>query len=207
MTKIEKPTNELLDKYIEKFNKDKRYKPADKAIANLFLAFPNNKRLEDILLKISVINDLYSTNILGTFKMAEHIQCLDIDDRLKQGNPELVNEIAKGHGIRTTKKNTELNFYSFATKYCNWHNQESYAIYDRFVDKVLMAYKRQDNFSDFRQADLRNFRNFKKIIDDFAEYYGLTKHNLKEIDKFLWIYGKEKFPANYDAEKKKKALQ
>jgi hypothetical protein len=159
--------------------------PADKAINNLFTAFLNNKKLEDILLKISVINDLYSTNILGTFKMAEHIQSLDIDHKLKQGNPELVNEIAKGHGIRTKKHNTELNFYSFSTKYCNWHNQESYAIYDSFVDKVLMAYKRKDNFSNFKQADLKVFRKFKKIIDDFAKFYGLTKHNLKEIDKFL----------------------
>ncbi len=201
MNEVEKPTNELLDKYIEKFNKDKRYLPADRAISNLFSAFPNNKKLENILLKISVINDLYSTNILGTFKMAEHIQSLDIDQKLEQGNPELVNEIAKGHGIRTKKHNTELNFYSFATKYCNWHNQESYAIYDSFVEKVLMAYKRKDNFSNFKQADLKVFRKFKRIIDDFAEYYGLTKHNLKEIDKFLWIYGKEKFPANYNKNK------
>jgi len=204
MSQVEKPTNELLDKYIVKFNNDKRYLPADKAIINLFTAFPNNKKLEDILLKISVINDLYSTNILGTFKMAEHIQRLDIDNRLQKGNLELVNEIAKGHGIKTKKNNTELNFYSFATKYCNWHNQESYAIYDSFVEKVLLAYKRKDNFSNFKQADLKVFRKFKKIIDDFAEFYGLTKHNLKEIDKFLWIYGKEIFSANYNTKKDKK---
>ena len=194
---IENPTNKLLDKYIDKFNKDKRYKPADNAIMNLFAAFPDNKKLEDILLKISVINDLYSTNILGTFKMAEHIKRLNIDKQLQSGNPDVVNEIAKGHGIKTKKNNTELNFYSFATKYCNWHNQDSYAIYDSFVEKVLLAYKRKDNFSDFKQNDLKVFRKFKKIITDFADFYGLTKHNLKEIDKFLWIYGKEKFPANY----------
>lgn len=103
MTKIEKPTNTLLEKYIEKFKKDKRYYPADKAIINLFSAFPNNKKLEDTLLKISVINDLYSANILGTFKIAEHILKLNIDDQLRKGNPELVNEIARGHGIRTKK--------------------------------------------------------------------------------------------------------
>ncbi len=197
MIKIEKPTNQLVDKYIDKFNKDKRYKPADSAIVNLFVAFPDNKKLEDILLKISVINDLYSTNIFGTFKMAEHILRLDIDEQLKQGDPNLVNNIASGHGIRTTKYNTERNFYSFATKYCNWHNQENYALYDSFVEKVLLAYKRKDNFSDFRQTDLKEFIKFKKIIHDFINYYGLTKYNLKEIDKFLWFYGKKKFKALY----------
>jgi len=199
---LEKPTDKLLDKYIFKFQNDKRYEPADKAIINLFSAFPKNKKLEDILLKISVINDLYSTNILGTFRMAEHIQNLNIDDQLKEGNPEVVNKIAKGHGIRTKKNNKELYFYSFATKYCNWHNQKSYAIYDSFVEKVLMAYKRQDKFLKFTNDDLRDFVKFKKIIKGFAEHYELKRHNLKEIDKFLWIYGKEKFPTNYEKKNK-----
>ena len=135
--KLETPTNDLLDRYINKFNSDKRYKPADIAISKLFKTFPKNDTLEDVLLKLSVINDLYSTNILGTFKMAEHILKQDIDDDLKDGKPEVVNQIARGHGIRTKKNKTELNFYSFATKYCNWHNQESYAIYDSFVEKIL----------------------------------------------------------------------
>lgn len=195
--RLDKPTNELLDRYIEEFNKDKRYKPADDAIIKLFKAFPENNRIEDILLKISVINDMYSTNILGTFKMAEHILAQDIDEALNNGEPEVVQRIAKGHGIRTKRKNTELNFYSFATKYCNWHNQECYPIYDSFVEKVLLAYKRADNFSDFKTSDLKNFVIFRKIISDFKVKYGLSKHSLKEIDKFLWIYGKKKFPRNY----------
>jgi hypothetical protein len=201
MNHLEKPTKELIENYIEKFTQDKRYLLADKAIINLFSAFPNNKKLEDILLKISVINDLYSTNIFGTYRMAKHIQSLNIDHKLKEGNPDLVNEIAKGHGIRTKKKNTELNFYSFATKYCNWHNQESYAIYDSFVEKVLIYFKRKDNFSTFRHADLKEFKKYKKVINDFLAFYDLSKYNLKEIDKFLWIYGKEKFPTNYNKQK------
>ena len=198
---IEKPTNRFINKYLEKFDMDKRYKTADIAIINLFGAFPENKKLEDILLKISVINDLYSTNIFGTFKMAEHIKLLNIDEKLQNGNPDLVNEIAIGHGIKTKKNNTELNFYSFATKYCNWHNNESYAIYDRFVEKILMAYKRKDNFSNFKRKDLKVFKRFKRVLLDFSVFYELKKYNLKEIDKFLWIYGKEKFPTKYSKTK------
>lgn len=103
MDMLEKPTNELLDKYISIFQNDKRYSSGEKAITKLFSAFPNNKKLEDILLKISVINDLYSTNILDKFKLAEHIQNLNIDNELEIGNPEVVNAIAKGHGIKTKK--------------------------------------------------------------------------------------------------------
>lgn len=198
---LDEPTNELLDSYIEKFNKDERYKPADDAILKLFKAFPENDNIEDILLKISVINDMYSTNILGTFRMARHILEQDVDNGLKNGDPEVVHRIAKGHGIRTKKNNTELNFYSFATKYCNWHNQDRYAIYDSFVEKVILAYQREDKFSNFKISDLKDFKKFLKVISDFSDYYGLTRHNLKEIDKFLWIYGKEKFPPNYRKKK------
>ena len=191
------PTNELINSYIEKFNNDERYYPADQAIIKLFQTFPTNVNLEDILLKISVLNDLYSTSILGTFSMAKHIQKLGIDNSLNDGDPHIVNKISVGHGIRSSKTNKELNFYSFATKYCNWHNRENYAIFDSFVEKILIAYKKQDNFSLFTKAELRDFPTFKRVIQDFIEFYDLNKHNLKEIDKFLWIYGKELFPAKY----------
>jgi len=197
MTDLQTPTNKLVKTYIDTFNNDERYYLADKAIISLFEAFPKNKKLEHILLKISVINDLYSTKILGTFNMARHIQQLDIDSRLKQGDPLLVNEISSGHGIISKKNSKEINFYSFATKYCNGHNRDSYAIYDSFVNKVLIAYRRKDKFSTFIETDLKNYTKFKKVVLDFKRFYNLTDHGLKQIDKFLWIYGKEKFPANY----------
>ncbi len=204
MSKLLTPTNKLISKYIDKFNNDERYFNADQAIIKLFSAFPDNKKLEDILLKISVINDLYSTNIFSTFKMAKYIQGLKIDNGLKKGDPNIVKIISTGHKIKSTKNKKELNFYSFATKYCNWHNQDSYAIYDSFVKKVLMAYKRKDNFSSFKETDLKDFLKFKKIISDFKTFYKLTGHDLKKIDKFLWIYGKEKFPAKYGQTRKNK---
>ena len=191
------PTNNLIESYIKKFNQDDRYYPADQAITKLFQAFPANVHLEDILLKISVLNDLYSTNILGTFAMAKHIQKLKIDDALEKGDPYIVNKIAIGHNIRSSKTNKELNFYSFATKYCNWHNLEHYAIYDSFVEKILLAYKRADKFTNFTKLELKDFPIFKRVIQDFIGFYGLNGHNLKEIDKFLWMYGKEVFPAKY----------
>lgn len=194
--KLEKPTNLLVAKYIEKFNNDDRYYPADQAIIKLFNALPENKTLEDVLLKISVLNDMYSTNIFATYRLAIHILGLNIDQKLQNGDPNAVTQIASGHGI-TTKNGTELNFYSFATKYCNWHNRDAYAIFDSFVEKVLIAYKKQDHFSEFRNSDLKDFSKFKQTIQDFIGFYTLTDYNLKEIDKFLWIYGKEKFPVKY----------
>lgn len=206
MTELETPTNELVDFYIDKFNSDERYLLADQAIINLFQKFPENKKLEDILLKTSVINDLYSTNIFGTFILAKHILSLNIDRGIKNADPTIVNRIAVGHGIPKPKGTGDRNLYSFATKYCNWHNKDAYPIYDSFVDKILIAYRDKNNFSTFNDNDLKDFGRFKQIITDFRNHYNLTKHNLKETDKFLWIYGKTTFPNNYGQKAKKNAL-
>ncbi|MHB8831217.1 MAG: hypothetical protein ACYC44_03840 [Patescibacteria group bacterium] len=198
MTNLKTPTNELVNEYIDKFNNDERDYLADQAIINLFEKFPENKKLEDILLKISVINDLYSTNIFGTFIMAKHIQRLQIDNALLAGDPTIVNKIAVGHGISKPKGKGDRNFYSFATKYCNWHNKDAYPIYDSFVHKILIAYRNKDSFSIFEEDDLKDFTKFRQIITDFQNRYSLMRHNLKEIDKFLWIYGQEIYPnTNY----------
>ena len=202
MIDLQRPSNELIEKYVDIFNNDERYYPADLAIMNLFNAFPENKKFEDILLKLSVINDLYSTNILGTFKMATHILKLQIDEGLIKGDPQVVNRISLGHGIKSKKYSKEINFYSFATKYCNWHNTDCYAIYDSFVEKVLLAFLHKDSFSVFTKSDLKDFKKFKSVINDFSTFYGLSNHNLKVIDKFLWIYGKETFPTNYNKSSK-----
>ena len=202
-TFLERPTEKLVKDYIEIFKNDQRYYPADNAIINLFKVFPHNTKIEDILLKISVLNDLYSTNIFATFDLAKHILSLNIDLKLAAGDTTAVKEIATGHGIISSKNNREITFYSFATKYCNWHNQENYAIYDSFVEKVLMAYKKQDSFASFRKDDLKSFSRFKSIIEEFTSYYNLTRFSLKEMDKFLWVLGKEKFPTNYKQKEKK----
>lgn len=194
MKKLITPSNKVIEEYLHKFDNDKdyqRYYLADNAIIKLFDKFPDNKNLEDILLKISVINDLYSTNIYATYLLAEHIQSLNIDKELKKGNSNLVNKIASGHGIKSTKSKKDRNFYSFATKYCNWHNRNEYPIYDSFVDKILKEYRNKEDFYKFKGADLHFFEKFKEVIQNFKEFYGLNKYDLKQIDKFLWMYGKE----------------
>lgn len=194
---LDHPTEKLVKQYIDKFELDERYKYGDSAIIKLFTAFPYNTSLEDIILKVSVVNELYSTSIYSVFRVAQHILKCDIDENIKAGNPKTVHQIATGHNIRTKKHNTEINFYSFATKYCNWHNQTDYSIYDSFVEKTLMAYKKRDGFSEFKKKDLKDFEKFHQVILDFVDYYNLNGNNAKDIDKFLWIYGKEKFPPSY----------
>lgn len=190
---LKTPSDALVKTYIDKFNNDKRYAIADDIIYKLIARFPENKQLDDILIKVSVINDLYGTNIFATFDIANHILSLDIDDRLQAGDPGLVDEIATGHGLKSKRYGKELRFYSFATKYCNWHNQSAYPIFDSFVERILLAYKRKTPFSKFTQTTLRDYPTFINVIQDFKARFELKNENLKQLDKFLWMYGKEYF--------------
>jgi hypothetical protein len=126
------------------------------------------------------------------FSVAKHILSLNIDDRLRSGDGSLVDEIQ-----HVTINGRTLRLYSFATKYCSHHNPNAYPIYDSYVDKVLCYFRNVDCFIDFRSDDLRNYQKFKSILMQFREFYGLENYGLKEIDKYLWQFGKEYFPNDY----------
>ena len=118
---------------------------------------------------------------------------LDIDAGLKTDDLTIVNKIAeikmKGDKVR--------NFYSFASKYCSHHKPKTYPIYDSFAEKMLLHFKKADKFNKFKKEDLKVYPKYKDIISKFRDYYGLGKYDLKQIDKYLWIRGKEYFPKTY----------
>ena len=90
-----------------------------------------------------------------------------------------------------------INYYSFATKYCSYHNAVDFPIYDSYVDKVLRYFRDEDNFAKFNNTELKNYICFKKILIIFQNYYNLEKYNLKQIDKYIWQLGKDYFPKKY----------
>lgn len=189
-----KPCEEEVEKYLLVWEQLENYKMQEKALDKLFFhTYPHNSNIEDILVKVAILNDFYSTNIFSGYMVAKHILELNIDERLEDGDDTLVNEIAE---IVTNDGKTK-NFYSFATKYCSHHRPFDYAIYDSYVDRVLRYFRNTDGFSDFEDMDLRNYAKFRKVLAEFQEFYRLQKYNLKLLDRYLWQLGKEKFPKKY----------
>ena len=188
----DKPTEELVEKYLDAFRSDERYFLADQAIIELVKKFPKNAVLEHVLLKVTAINDLYDTNIYATFTMAHHIHTLAIDEDLAAASTEIVDRIAAA-----TFSDKPRNVFSFASKYCSWHDPLNYPLYDAYVEKLLLAYRRKDKFAKFKNPDLRHYTDYKKIVSNFRHYYGLQRFSFKELDKFLWLYGKTLYPKTY----------
>lgn len=162
------------------------YSNQEKALDKLFMGIcKRNDNIEDILIKCSSLNDFYSTNIFDIHTVAQHILSLKIDERLKNGDLSLVDEIS--HVEVNGKVHT---FYSFATKYCSHHNPERYAIYDSYVEKVLLSMNSRDHFMKFKQEELKVYETYMRVIKAFQQRYGLMQYNIKRLDQYLWQLGK-----------------
>ena len=66
------------------------------------------------------------------------------------------------------------------------------------VMETIKELNKQDKFSNFKVADLKNYTEFNRILNDFKNYYKLDNFSLKEIDMFLWKAGKEYFPKKFN---------
>ena len=188
-----KPSEAEVKKYLNKWDSLENYVLQESALDKLFFnTYPNNKDINDILIKAAALNDFYSTNIFSIFPVAKHILNLNIDQRLKNKDTSLVNDIAKVEINGKAK-----NFYSFATKYCSHHYPLDYPIYDSYVEKVLIILNKRDAFSKFKKEDLKDYTKFKRVVIDFRAFYKLEQFTLKDIDRYIWQLGKEYLPRKY----------
>lgn len=191
---INAPCAEEVEKYLESWKLLENYRLQEDALDKLFLCtYPKNENIEDILVKVATLNDFYSTQIFSVYPVAKHILNLQIDDRLQAGDLSVVNDIA----VVKMEDGTRKNFYSFATKYCSHHQPEKFAIYDSYVEKVLKHYRNIDRFSVFNDMELKSYEVFNRVLRDFQRYYYLDAYTLKQLDRYLWLLGKEAFPKKY----------
>lgn len=162
------------------------YSNQEKALDKLFMDIcKKNDNLEDILIKCSSLNDFYSTNIFDIHTVAQHILSLHIDARLENGDHSLVNDIA----------HVEVNgkdhfFYSFATKYCSHHQPKRYAIYDSYVENVLVSMNNRKPYANFKREELKDYETYMSVIRAFQQRFGLMQYNIKQLDQYLWQLGK-----------------
>jgi hypothetical protein len=187
------PSTDQVRRFLADWQTLDNYVLQEKSLGLLFKTFcPENTKVEHVLLKVSALNDFYSTNIFNKYAVARHIVGLDFDSRLRSTDVALVNELA---AVRIGGK--LKNFYSFATKYCSHHSPESYPIYDSYVERMLLHFNKKDAFHNFEKQDLKTYSRFLEVVLAFREFYGLTAFTLRQVDAYLWLGGKEAFPPKY----------
>ena len=166
---------------------DRENRVVEDALSELFGKYPTNDSEAHVLLKVVTLNRLYSTQIFAVHDVAHHIYTLgaELDVAMKAGAPGIVDKIAKVIIASTGK---ERSNYSFATKYCSWHNASSYPLWDSRVCRYLASLKSEF----FVKADRwQRYSEFVALMSTFRAHYKLDSFGFKDIDKFLWIHGSE----------------
>lgn len=187
-------SNENLEKTEKLIQETENYGAENKLITNCFDKFPYNKDKDIVAMKIGLIDITNSTNIsrykskISVDKLADIITNInDIDSRIKNGDPTVVNEIAEN------AKRCGINLFSFASKYCCYHNsnlykKDDYSIYDNVLKDTLPKY-----FKDIKVTTINQWRcNFKYeeynnyIEKKLDEYCINIKNRKRKFDHFIW---------------------
>lgn len=181
------PTPERVNDACKEF--DAKNNILEGALDELFRHYHQNTDPRHTLLKVVTLNRLYSAGVLAVEVLASHISQIgeEIDSALTTGAPSIIDRIAN-----VTIQEKEFRFFSFATKYCNWHRPHFYPVYDSRVDRYLWSLQKHKKFSEgfnLRSDLCKDAVTFLKIMTDFRISYGLEAFSFKEIDKFLWLRG------------------
>ena len=185
-------TNENLDKVHNLVLQDPKYGRENDVITASLKAYPKNDNVALVAMKIALIDITNSTHIsqhkqkVSIADLAEIIVGIkDVDERIAKGDPEVVNEIARTNG--------EINLFSFASKYCCYHNhnlyeRDDYAILDTVLMNTLPQY-----FDDIRKSDIENWRrnidykSYNDYITRKLDELGITtKDRRRKFDHFVW---------------------
>ena len=173
----------IIERYIEAF--DINYWKIEDEIIDAFKEDPSSRSV--IKERVHLLNASYHTRvpvddmvegILGIRSLPKLIEC---------GKEKAVVEISQCASNK--------NYFSFATKYCCFGNPDKYPIFDSLSIKTLQWFNRRDCFYD-EEFDFeklrkkRDYDNYRSIVRVFREEYELANYNFKEIDKFLWLVGK-----------------
>jgi len=143
-------------------------------------------------MKIAVIDVTNSTHLsqykskISLYDLSKIILDIpNIDKRLENGDPELVNIIAKNNG--------SVNMFSFASKYCTYHNVEiykkdDYSIYDGIVKNTLPHYIQGLTANQINKWRVNfNYSAFNNCIGMFLDENGIKiPFRRRKFDHFLW---------------------
>lgn len=191
-------SNESLDNIDKLVRQDVSYGDETRLITNCLKRFPLNNDLEIVAMKIGLIDITNSTHLsqhkskINMYDLAKHIVSIkDIDERIKNGDPKVVNEIARCNG--------KINLFSFASKYCCYHNHDIYE-HDDFsiLDTVLTEYLPEyfkgeithNKIDTWRKKFMyQEYNNF--ITKKLDELNITTKFRRRKFDHFIWFLNRK----------------
>lgn len=185
-------SNETLDEASALVQSTDNYGPENDLITRCLKKFPQNTDPDVVAMKIGLIDITNSTHLSQHKSLISMVELCDIivdipdiDARIRAGDPEVVNEIARS--------NEKINLFSFASKYCCYHNhnlygRDDYSILDTILKEYLPRY-----FPDIRKGTIQrwqntyNYRAYNDYITRKLDELGITvSFRKRKFDHFVW---------------------
>ena len=149
-------------------------------------------------MKVALIDLTNSTHISTHIKkisLSEIVDLIlsiqDFDIRVSQGDPLLVSQLAESNG--------QINLFSFASKYCTYHNVEiyerdDYSIFDRVVKDALPYYIPKLTKSAIEEwRTTCNYLAFNDCIEELLDQKSIDiPFRRRKFDHFLWYSNRKK---------------
>ena len=174
---------------------DDKYGKEYRLIEDVLKKYPNNKTIEDVACKIAVIDFTNSTNLrqnkINLYTLAKIITNIDFDAKVAKGDVSLVSDIISKCPVK---------LYSFASKYCCYHNtflynRDDYSIYDSVVEKHLPEYATEKLPASKWRKNF-NYETFNQYIGDLLDEYGITAatepQRRRLFDHYVWYKNRKK---------------
>lgn len=188
------------EKVLKEYGKMESYRIQENLLQHLVNEYPSHSNKAAVDTKVKLLNLFYSTGIQATNKMSENILSIrNIDKRLTDGDKSLVAEIA----TLTFDGKVRYN-YSFATKYCAYHQPDKFPIYDSIVAMTFISFFEKDLLPKYKccnrkstaketytkgefTAKLKEYDFFVNVYDYFMDLYDLKESfTYREIDSYIW---------------------
>ncbi|MBO5417163.1 MAG: hypothetical protein J6A50_00995 [Clostridia bacterium] len=189
---IDDITNEAVEEAELLVRKTENYGPENELITRCLQKFPTNTDPDIVAMKVGLIDITNSTHLsqhkskISMVELANIIVAIpNVDARIEAGDPTVVNEIARSNG--------KINLFSFASKYCCYHNRnlygrDDYSILDTVLKEYLPLY-----FDDITKSQLQKWQdNFDyKSYNDYItckldELCITVDHRKRKFDHFVW---------------------
>ena len=149
-------TNESIEDVDAEVEATENYGRENRLITDCFKKYPSNIDIETVALKIGLIDITNSTNIsrykrfISVVELAEIISSIpNIDERIKNGDPEVVATIARANG--------KINLFSFASKYCCYHNNNLYGRDDYSILDTVLKESLPKMFKDIKKSNIQHW--------------------------------------------------
>ena len=185
-------TNEAMEEAETLVQGTDNYGPENELITRCLRKFPKNTDPDIVAMKVGLIDITNSTHLsqhkskISMVELANIIAAIPyIDERIADGDPEVVNEIARSNG--------KINLFSFASKYCCYHNRnlygrDDYSILDTVLKEYLPRY-----FDDVTKNQIQkwqdsfNYKAYNDYITRKLDELGITVECRKrKFDLFVW---------------------